>query len=844
MSSRNSKLQGITYLQVFAKKTGWVACIIGILILLGCGNQPSPPATAVAVTNLDEAPALDSVTSLPPTPTLNPAVAADLDQFEAVPDQSALVAATPTPLVSPTPLPTPTPTRVLPPNELLDAGLRQIELGNTALAASYFQQLLDSPTGEPELVEIAKYNMGIALVTDDFIDEARAIWIDYTQNSASIDPAVWYRLAEIEQDPATAEQYLLTFVESHPELGPYVYPKLAKLNPAQAESYYLSGLNEVAWYRQTIAIRRQLADLYLREQRYEEAIVQFEAIRAAAFTDNTKGEMTWRIGETWSLADNNQMAVDTWQFGLNEYPTAYESYLGLVELVDNEVPVDAFQRGLVDYNVGVYGPAIDVFNGYIAANPENYRADTHLFLAWSLEQTNQTGLALAELDTYLRLAPEDVDVIGRYYIEKAALETRSISTEQAVETLTDFISNYPDHPEMPFARWRRAILADRFMLRSDLAIPFYEEFVTFHPQDENASASLLRLGVLQDAVGNGPAAVDAWKRAAKSPDQNGRAGLVWLIRNNQPISPTLPALASVAAAPSNYYSLRVQALQTDQVDVPYSTADLNLNIDPVAEQAETEQWLAQTFGRESVSSTLPPNIAGDGRLIRGRNLWRIGEYDAAKWELESLRQSYSEDPITSYQLAIAFRDIGLYRSSILAANNVLIRAGESAFSAPKGIGRLVYPIYYGDLILPLADEYGYDPLLYFALVRQESLFEGFATSSAYAQGLGQIIPDTGNFVAQRLAWEGYENADLYRPYVNLTFGAYYFDQQLDLFDGFYPAALAAYNGGPGNAIRWYDEAGPDFDLFLETINFSETRLYLRTIYPNYQVYRYLYGPES
>lgn len=819
----------------------------GWLVLASCDTQPADPSSPLQPTqtvNTNDSSALATVSNFPPTPTLNPAVAADLDQAAQGTAPSALEAATPTPQFSPTPLPTPTPTPVLPPSELLDTALRQLELGNSELAADYLRQLLENPASEPELVQVAKYNLGLALVTDNLNDDARAIWTDYTQSKTSLDPAVWYRLAEIEPDPATAESYLLTFLESQPELGPYVYPKLAKLNPAQAESYYLSALTDVAWYRQTIGIRRQLAGLYLEQARYTEAITQFEAIRTAAFTDNTKGEMTWRIGETWAKAGDTQAAIEAWQLGISQYPTAYESYLGLVDLVDREVPVDAFQRGLVDYHAGVSGPAIDVFNEYIAANPDNYRADTHLFLAWGLEQTGQLDLALAELNNYLSLAPEDSNVIGRYYTEKAALETRSISNQQAVETLTDFIANYPDHPEMAFARWRRAVLADRFMLRPDLAIPYYEEFVSSHPVDENASSSLLRLGVLHDTAGDQSAAADAWQRAAQFGDEDGRAGLLWLLRSGQPISDTLPALAGVTANPSNYYSLRIQALRTGQVDVPFTSAELNLNIDVAAEQLEAEQWLAATFGVETVSSQLPPEIAGDGRLIRGRNLWRIGEYDDAKWELESLRQAYENDPITSYQLALVFKQIGLYRSSIIAANTILFQAGQSAFEAPKGIGRLVYPIYYDDLVLPLSDEYGYDPLLHFSLIRQESLFEGFATSSAYAQGLSQIIPDTGNFVATRLSWPDYENEDLYRPYVNLIFGAYYFDQQLELFNGFYPAALAAYNGGPGNAIRWYEEAGADPDLFLETINFSETRLYLRTIYPNYQIYRYLYGPEN
>ncbi len=54
-------------------------------------------------------------------------------------------------------------------------------------------------------------------------------------------------------------------------------------------------------------------------------------------------------------------------------------------------------------------------------------------------------------------------------------------------------------------------------------------------------------------------------------------------------------------------------------------------------------------------------------------------------------------------------------------------------------------------------------------------------------------------------------------------------------------ALAAYNGGPGNAAIWIERAGGDSDLLAEVIGFQETRTYLRTIYEVYDIYRTLYA---
>ncbi len=293
---------------------------------------------------------------------------------------------------------------------------------------------------------------------------------------------------------------------------------------------------------------------------------------------------------------------------------------------------------------------------------------------------------------------------------------------------------------------------------------------------------------------------------------------------------------------TSYFALRA-AYEAQDV-APFSPVDtLNLDISWAVEQAETEDWLRTWNQLEPGTnvSALSPELAADSGLVRGEKLWRLGLREQAKNELEFVRKSYTDDALSSYQLALFFRDMGLYRSSILAAERVMILTGVNGLTAPRFLAHLAYPIYYADLVTAEAEKYGYDPLLQFSLIRQESLYESFATSSAVAQGLSQVIPDTGAYIAARLDWPDYENADLYRPYVGIAFGAYYLDQQLDAFDGFVPAALSAYNAGPGNAARWYGQVSDDIDRYHEVVNFAETRLYIERIYIGHVIYRHLYG---
>jgi soluble lytic murein transglycosylase-like protein len=65
------------------------------------------------------------------------------------------------------------------------------------------------------------------------------------------------------------------------------------------------------------------------------------------------------------------------------------------------------------------------------------------------------------------------------------------------------------------------------------------------------------------------------------------------------------------------------------------------------------------------------------------------------------------------------------------------------------------------------------------------------------RGWLKIIPDTGHWIAERLGHPEYTNDIIYRPVVNLRFGAYYLAWACEYLDGNLVSALAGYNAGPG-----------------------------------------------
>ncbi len=98
-----------------------------------------------------------------------------------------------------------------------------------------------------------------------------------------------------------------------------------------------------------------------------------------------------------------------------------------------------------------------------------------------------------------------------------------------------------------------------------------------------------------------------------------------------------------------------------------------------------------------------------------------------------VRQAVATDPANSYRLANYLIQLGFYRSAIFAAREVLNLAGMSdleTLNAPIYFNHVRFGTYFADLILAAANQYNIHPLLLFSLVRQESAFEGFASSSA------------------------------------------------------------------------------------------------------------------
>ncbi|MEC8425451.1 MAG: lytic transglycosylase domain-containing protein, partial [Myxococcota bacterium] len=154
------------------------------------------------------------------------------------------------------------------------------------------------------------------------------------------------------------------------------------------------------------------------------------------------------------------------------------------------------------------------------------------------------------------------------------------------------------------------------------------------------------------------------------------------------------------------------------------------------------------------------------------------------------------------------------------------------------VRRLAYPVVRPREVWSYSQRFDVDPFLVMAVMRQESTYRNTALSPVGAIGLVQVMPRTGAKVAALLGEHRYSPRDLEDPEVNLRYGIYYLGELLDRFDGVFPMAVGSYNGGPHNMSRWYKprrDAVPT-DLFVELIQYDETRDYVKRVTGHYAEY--------
>lgn len=367
---------------------------------------------------------------------------------------------------------------------------------------------------------------------------------------------------------------------------------------------------------------------------------------------------------------------------------------------------------------------------------------------------------------------------------------------------------------------------------------------------ENIEAAHLHLQRLQDALGSDKTAQAYAALALRAAYQQLPQAVAWFAAaGDAPLSAEQRAWRVRSALRAGDWGRVRQAIEA----LPQAER----------EKADWTYWLARAhaeLGNPAAARLLYEQIAGQPHfygMLAGEEIGQIfalparrgslGGPDRARAEADpGLRRALALyrldmrlDAIREWNWALRGRDEGFLvaAAELALRHDIYDRAINTAELANIGDHfdlRFITP--YRQVIEPQVRRQGLDMSWVYGLMRQESRFIAPARSSAGAQGLMQVMPATGKWVAGKIGLPNYSQRMLTDPDTNVLLGTSYMRIILNDLDNHPVLASAGYNAGPGRARRWRDERPLEGAIYTETIPFDETRDYVKKVMANTVIY--------
>jgi soluble lytic murein transglycosylase len=779
-----------------------------------------------------------------------------LSALESTPGMPQQGASTQSGALSGNPTPMPTSTSTPTPSEHLRNAMSLMLLGDYTQAREEFRQVALN-TADVEIQAQALLGIGQSYYQENNLTEAietfRTIIEEHPPSTVLPEAYFWLgRVYDAQGDYTNAAEAYTRFLERKPG----IIDDLAQTlrgdalmkagNYSEAIQAFQAAIQ--ATTGDTTALQIKIGEAYAAANDYSNALTQFLSIYESSTNDYIKAQMNLRIGQIYLQLGYPEQAYARFLDSVNNFPRSYDSYSGLVALVNAGQPVSELQRGLVDYYAGQYGYAVEAFTRYINSTPD-HDGRAHYYRALSWRALGKITEAVQELQNLIQTHPNDPLWPNAWrelaYTQWAYLE----NYEAAANTLKAYLQQVPTAADAIEIRFETARILERGGYLTEAAT-LWENLISDYPSSDLSYRALYLAGITYYRAQKYAQALTALQRYLVLGDTPADRAAAWLwigkchIANGnlEEAHKAWQEAADIDAL--EYYGIRAQQLLNDAPPFTGPT-HYDLGYDLEQERPQAEAWLREKFGiAPEIDLKDLGELANSPQFQRADLLWRLGYFIEARSEFEALRQSLENDPVNLYRLMNHTLELGAFRTAIFAARRLLDLASltpAQTLEAPSFFNHIRFGLYYKPLIMEAATRENLHPLLLFSLIRQESFFESFIQSSAGAYGLMQLMPATAADLANRYGWPpDFQEQDLLNPGVNIRLGARYLALQRDYFNGNWYAALAAYNAGPGNAKIWLDLAGDDPDLFLEIIRFPETQNYIRQVAEFLELYTRIY----
>ena len=858
----------------------WQLILLGIImgavvLMAGCADAPPTPAPLQpGATAAAQQPVQVPARALPlgsepaPTRILTLTVSATrLARPSPTSSASPTSSPSPTPTSALTPTPTLTSSPTPQPSALLQAAQRHQTNGDYDQAiAAYLALLGDDPTADQ--AREAHYGLAESYQSNGEYPAAAATWEEFLASypddarrpQATLMAARAYQAVN---ECSKAIPHYQAYLTEQDVLADMVYEWIGDCHAGderltEAIAAYGQALAATTDRAVQVNLREKIAGAHLASQSYEAAVAQYDAILNVAKLGYYRAKIEYLAGQALFAAGQTEAAYARYHRAVDRYADTEYAYLSLVELVDAGVEVDEYQRGLVDYHAGAaypdaYGAAIRAFDRYLAGEVVD-KADAALYYKALAQRALEQPDAALETLTALIAGYRKSNWLVRAWLEKGATYAWLGDNDAAIQAYQDLAAFFPADKLAPEALWRAAKLREGERAFGEAAT-LYEALQASFPGFQDADQALWRAGLAHYQAGSRDKALAGWRSLLdKYPKSAYRAkALYWLGKLGAKGDPAGQGDywdQLVAADPHAYYALRVEQIRAGESLTATRLVTTAVE-SPVWDATEAEReiltWLRgwTQVPTDTTRLHLPVTVTQRLDFQRGEALLAAGLRREALQAFDGTRAAAWDDPLLLAPLSLFFHERGLHGLAARCASRLaVLRPKGTIHTAPEAVQRLAYPLAYADLLSVEAQERNLDPLFLAALVRQESLFEPVAESYAGARGLGQVMPATGTGIANSLGVKDFVLEDLDRPSVSIRFGAYYLAVQMNRFDDELLIALAAYNGGPGNTLRWLEAAGDNLDLLVEVITATQSRVYLQRVYEQYLIYERLYRPAG
>ena len=145
-----------------------------------------------------------------------------------------------------------------------------------------------------------------------------------------------------------------------------------------------------------------------------------------------------------------------------------------------------------------------------------------------------------------------------------------------------------------------------------------------------------------------------------------------------------------------------------------------------------------------------------------------------------------------------------------------------------------------------------DHALVMALIRQESVFNHRAISSAGAMGLMQMMPHVAKETASKMKVKFHKSKLTNDPHFNTMLGTCHLEKLLRNYNNSYILTIAAYNAGDKAAHKWIEENGDprlmkdpnDVIDWMEKITYYETRNYVQRVLEGKSIYNIVINKQD